>query len=86
MIRHLRVGLDTLPGAALPAVLQERLGAAGAEAEALRAEAARKAPGAGKLRQAMAERGRKMGALLQRIHDIEDRIFAAFSEKVPAPH
>ena len=46
------------------------------------AEAGRKLPGAGKLRSAITERGRKMAGLQKRMHEIEDRIFAAFSEKV----
>ncbi len=64
------------------AALEQKLEAAGSEAEALHKEANRKLPGAGKLKSAIAERERKMAALQTRIHEIEDTIFAAFSKKV----
>lgn len=64
------------------AVLQEKLMSTAAELEALRAESGRKLPGAGKLRKAVQERAKKIEALLARINEIEDRIFAAFSKKV----
>ena len=70
---------DSFLGAA---AMDQKLKAASNEAEALDAEAGRKLPGAGKLRSAIAERERKMEGLLKRMHEIEDRIFAAFSEKV----
>ena len=62
--------------------LEQKLAAAASEAEALDAEAGRKLPGAGKLRNAITERERKMAGLQKRMHEIEDRIFAAFSKKV----
>ena len=64
------------------AVQQDKLVAACREAEALQASAAQKLPGAEKLRKAHQERQKKIGALLARMHEIEDRIFAAFSKKV----
>lgn len=63
------------------AALEQKLEAAASEAEVLNKEAGKKLPGAGKLRSAIAERERKMDALQARIHEVEDRIFAAFSEK-----
>lgn len=63
------------------AALEQKLEAAGSEAEALDKEANRKAPGAGKLKSAIAERERKMATLQKRINEIEDKIFATFSEK-----
>lgn len=67
------------------AALEQKLEAAGSEAEALDKEANRKLPGAGKLKSAIAERERKMAALQTRIHEIEDKIFAAFSKKARTP-
>jgi chromosome segregation ATPase len=66
----------------VPAALEQRLAAAVGEAEALRQEAQKKLPGADKLRKAIEERESKKETLQKRIHEIEDRIFAAFSTKV----
>ena len=74
-------GATVIDVCTLLAALEQKLEAAASEAEALDKEASRKLPGAGKLKSAIAERERKMAALQTRIHEIEDAIFAAFSQK-----
>lgn len=68
------------------AATKQRLENAAREAQALRQDSQSKGPAAAKRRKVIDERAKKMDALQKRIHDIEDRIFAAFSKKVrPLP-
>ncbi len=64
------------------AATEQRAKNAASELQALRKEMQRKQPSTEKLKKAIAERAKKIGGLQKRINEIEDRIFAAFSQKV----
>ncbi|BDA42403.1 Structural maintenance of chromosomes protein 1A [Coccomyxa sp. Obi] len=61
---------------------EQRVNNAASEVQALRKEKQRKQPSTEKLKKAIAERAKKIESLQKRINEIEDRIFAAFSQKV----
>jgi hypothetical protein len=67
------------------AATEAKLAKGADDAAALEAEAARRAPAAVKLRRAADARREKAARLQARLHEIEDRIFEAFSQKA-RPH
>ncbi len=64
------------------AAMEQKAKNAASEVQALRKEKQRKQPGTEKLKKAIGERAKKMEGLQKRINEIEDRLFAAFSQKV----
>jgi len=68
------------------AATEAKLAKGADDAAAPEAEAARRAPAAAKLRRAADARREKAARLQARLHEIEDRIFEAFSQKArPRP-